>query len=69
VTCVSCDACPFLGLYKWQNSFGFETSQFSVGDSHGKFVVEEEYKRSACEDLTCDMKTLCLLWCSDIWSV
>jgi hypothetical protein len=26
-------------------------SQFSVGDSHGKFVVEEEYKKSDCEDL------------------
>jgi hypothetical protein len=48
-------------LYKWQNSFGSGTSQFSVGDSHGKFVVEEEYKKSACEDLTCDLKTLCVL--------
>jgi hypothetical protein len=32
-------------------SFGSTTSQFSVGDSHGTFVVEEEYKKSACEDL------------------
>jgi hypothetical protein len=30
------------------------TSQFLVGDTHGKFVVEEEYKKSACEDLTRD---------------
>jgi hypothetical protein len=45
-------------------------SQFSVGDSHGKSVGEEErigtrsteeYKKSACEDLTCDLKTLCVL--------
>jgi hypothetical protein len=64
----SCDMC-FLWcvsvpwLYKWQNSFGSGTSQFSVGDSHGKFAVEEqrigtrsrqENKRSACEDLMCD---------------
>jgi hypothetical protein len=45
-------------LYKWQNSFGSGTSQFLVGDSHGKFVVEEEYMKSTCEDLTCDLKTL-----------
>jgi hypothetical protein len=45
-------------LYKWQNS---GTCQFSVGDSHGKFVVEEEYKKSAYEDLTCDLKTLYVL--------
>jgi hypothetical protein len=37
------------------------TSQFSVGDSHGKFMVEEEYKKSTCEDLICDLKTLCVL--------
>jgi hypothetical protein len=48
-------------LHKWQNSFGSGTSQFSVGDSHGKFGVEEEYKKSACEDLTCDLETLCVL--------
>jgi hypothetical protein len=47
-------------LYKWQNSFGSRTSQFSVGDSHRKFVVEEEYRKSVCEDLTCDLKTLCV---------
>jgi hypothetical protein len=58
----SCDMC-FLWcmsvprLYKRQNSFGSGTSQFSVGDSHGKFVAEEEYKKLACEDLTCDLKT------------
>jgi hypothetical protein len=60
VTCVSCDAGPFLGC-KWQNSFGSRTSQLWVGDRHGKFVVEEEYKKSACEDLTGDLKTLCAL--------
>jgi hypothetical protein len=53
-------------LYKWQNSFGSGTSQFSVEDSHGKFVVEEEYKKSVCEDLTCDLETLCVLWHSNI---
>jgi hypothetical protein len=62
----SCDTC-FLWcvsvsrLYKWQNSFASGKCQFSVGDtrSYGKFVDEEEYKKSACEDLTCDLKTLC----------
>jgi hypothetical protein len=55
----SCDMC-FLWLvsvprlHKWQNSFSSGTSQFSVGDSHGMFVIEEEYKKSACEDLTCN---------------
>ena len=39
-------------------------SQFSVEDSHGKFTVGED-----CEDLTCDLKTLCVLQCTDIWSV
>jgi hypothetical protein len=53
-------------LYKWQNSFGSGTSQFSGGDSHGKFVVEEEYKKSASEDLTCDLK---ILFICNIWSV
>jgi hypothetical protein len=56
-------------LYKWQNSFGWGTSQFSVGERHGKFVLEEEYKKSTCEDLTCDLKTLCMLQHSDIGSV
>jgi hypothetical protein len=53
-------------LYKGRNSFGSGTSHFSVGDSHGKFVVEEEYMKSACEDLTCGVKTLCVLEYSDI---
>jgi hypothetical protein len=60
VTCVSCDACPFLG-YMWQNSFGSTTSQFSVSDSYGNFIVEEEYKKLASEDLTRDLKTWCVL--------
>jgi hypothetical protein len=25
----------------------------------------EEYKKSACEDFTCDFKNLCVLQCSD----
>jgi hypothetical protein len=37
------------------------TCQLSVGDSHEKFVVEEQYKKSACEDLTCGLKTSCVL--------
>jgi hypothetical protein len=52
---------PVPRLYKWQNSFGSGTNQFSVGDRHGKFVVEEEYKKSACEDLMCDLKILYVL--------
>jgi hypothetical protein len=35
--------------------------EFSVGDSHGKFLFEEEYKKSASEDLMCDLKTLCVI--------
>jgi hypothetical protein len=42
-------------LYRRQNSLGSTTSECSVGDSHGTFIVEEEYKKSACEDLTCDL--------------
>jgi hypothetical protein len=30
-----------------------KSSEYSVGDSHGKFVFEEE--------LTCELKTLCVL--------
>jgi hypothetical protein len=37
------------------------TSEFLVGDSHGKFILEEE--------LTCELKTLCVLQCSGIGSV
>jgi hypothetical protein len=33
----------------------------SVGDNHRKFVFEEKYMKSACEDLTCDLKNLCVL--------
>jgi hypothetical protein len=42
-----------------------------LGRRHGKFVVEEEYKNSAREDLTCDLKTLYVyvLQHSDIGSV
>jgi hypothetical protein len=32
----------------------WELSRLSVGDSHGKLVVEKQYKKSACEDLVCD---------------
>jgi hypothetical protein len=35
----------------------FRDESVSVGNSHGKFMEEEEYKKSACEDLTCDLKT------------
>jgi hypothetical protein len=59
MTCVPCDACPFLGCIS-DNSFGSGTSQFSVGDSQGKFVVEEEYTKSACEDITSGLKILCM---------
>jgi hypothetical protein len=31
-----------------------------VRDNRGNFVVEKGYKRLACEDLTCDLKTLCV---------
>jgi hypothetical protein len=49
--------CPFFG-YINDRIRGSGTRQISVRDSHGKFVVEEEYKKSACEDLTRDLKTL-----------
>jgi hypothetical protein len=58
LTCVSCDVCPFLGYLSDRKRSVSRTSQFSAGDSHGKFIVEEEYTKSACEDLTCDLKTL-----------
>jgi hypothetical protein len=39
-----------------QCDFDFDSSvQFSVGDSDGKFVVEE--LEAACDDLTCELKT------------
>jgi hypothetical protein len=69
VTCVSCDACPFLGYISDRIHSGSGTSQFSVGDSHGKFVVEEEYKKWAYDDLTCDLKILYVLQYSDIENV
>jgi hypothetical protein len=63
-----CDACPFLGYIS--DRIRSETSQLSVGDSHGKFVVEEEYKKSACEGLAFDLKTLyilCYKSAKDLW--
>jgi hypothetical protein len=60
VTCVSCDECPFLGYIR---------DRIRSVQSHGKFVVEEENKKSVCENLTCDLKTLCALQHSDIGSV
>jgi D-aminopeptidase len=41
------------------------TKSVLVGDSHGKFAVEENQK-SACEELMCDYKTL---FVCNIWSV
>jgi hypothetical protein len=61
VSCVSCDACPFLCHITDRIRSVQERSHFSVGDSHGRIAVEEEYKKSAYEDLTCDLKTLCVL--------
>jgi hypothetical protein len=54
VTCVTCDACPFLDSEFVRNR---DESVLS-GEVN---VVQEEYKKSACEDLTCDLKTLCVL--------
>jgi hypothetical protein len=42
VTCVSCDACPFLSYISDRIRSVQRRSQFSVGDSNGKFVGEEE---------------------------
>jgi hypothetical protein len=39
-----------------------------AGHNHRKFEVKKNYK-SEGEDLTCDLKTLCVLQCGDIWSV
>jgi hypothetical protein len=33
--------------------FSDDESVLGKGERHGKFVVEEEYNKSACEDLTC----------------
>jgi hypothetical protein len=33
---------------------------------HRKIIIEQEYKESACEDLTYDLRTLCVLQHSDI---
>jgi hypothetical protein len=54
---------------KVKDSLGSGTSQFSVGDSRGKYVVQEEYRKSACEYLTCDLKTLFVLQRRDIQNV
>jgi hypothetical protein len=53
-----------IGTSEWQSS------EFSVGDSHEKFVdlwrlSTKKYRRSACEDFKCDLKIL--LMCN-IWS-
>jgi hypothetical protein len=69
VICVSCDACPFRGyISMWQNSFEAVTSyEWVVAAEARKQDVAvswrstEEYKKSACEDLTYDLKTLCVL--------
>jgi hypothetical protein len=42
------------------SQLALRVSQYSVGDGHRKFAVEEELM-SACEVLTCDLKTLCVM--------
>jgi hypothetical protein len=61
VTCVSCDACPFRGYISKQ----LLARVYIKLEEYSKQAVSlrsaEEYKKSACEDLTCDLKTLCVL--------
>jgi hypothetical protein len=59
VTCFFCGTCPCCVLISEQNS---EAKAVSLRN-------KEEYKDSTCEDLTCEMKTLCVLWDTDVWSV
>jgi hypothetical protein len=54
-------------VYKWQNSFGSGTSQFSVGDSHGKFVEVSLWRFNVWfEDFMCAVvQWYCELWFSE----
>jgi hypothetical protein len=63
VVCVFYDACPFrCYISKSPGGFGAVTSS---GSGRSKQAVSsrstEEYRKSACEDLTCTLKTLCVL--------
>jgi hypothetical protein len=67
VTCVSCDACPFHG-YKGKSPGGFRAGKSSSSGRSTRTSKQavssrstEEYRKSSCEDSTCDLKTLCVL--------
>jgi hypothetical protein len=75
VTCVFCDACPSRGYIS--KSPGFRAVRVAVVaearkqvdsrklEEYSKQAVSwrsrEEYRKSACEDLMCDLKTFCVL--------
>jgi hypothetical protein len=75
VICVSCDACSFRDyISKSPGGFKAVTSSSSgriTGTSEQAVSLKstEEYRKSACENLTCALKTLYVLECSDIGSV
>jgi hypothetical protein len=65
VTCVSYDACPFLG-YISKSPGGFrQLRAVAAAEALKQERIgtrsTEEYKKSACEGLTCDLRTLCAL--------
>jgi ssDNA-binding Zn-finger/Zn-ribbon topoisomerase 1 len=76
--CVSCDACPFCSyISKSDRSHSRQLQVVAAAaeacEQASKQAVSlkstEVYKKSVCEDLTCDMKILCVIWCSGIGSV
>jgi hypothetical protein len=75
VICVSCDAHPFWG-YISKSPGGFRTVTNSrtgrcmqISKQAVSSRSTEEYTKSACEDLTCALKTSCELYCTGTGSV
>jgi hypothetical protein len=59
VICVSCDACPFRGYISKSQEGSEQLRVVVAAEAHEK--VSRSTEESACEDLTCDLKTLCVL--------
>jgi hypothetical protein len=57
--------CPFHGYISKSDRIRSRQLRVAVAAEASKQAVStrstEEYKKSACEDLTCDLKTLCVL--------
>jgi hypothetical protein len=62
VICIFCDACPFRGYISKSDRIRSRQLRAVAAEAREQEANSsrstEEYKKSVCEDLTCDLKTL-----------